>query len=203
MGYYGIYDSGCVLWLQKQVLLMEVTLCNGGSMTIGSWNDGTSISTGASFTPKPPLAPSIIVHAHGFNEHSTKRKRVKEPDASLLTHVRGKPYFDDGNIVLSVKNTHFRVYRATVAFWRLYLQSFGQLPQPSKGEILVDGHPVVELDDSVEDWRTILSTIFLLPHKPSNGCHTNSQRPLRSSMSWITIQGFMNACRTRMKFSPS
>jgi hypothetical protein len=22
MGYYGIYGSGCVLWLQKQVLLM-------------------------------------------------------------------------------------------------------------------------------------------------------------------------------------
>ncbi|KIM76197.1 hypothetical protein PILCRDRAFT_652388 [Piloderma croceum F 1598] len=92
-------------------------------------------------------------------EHSSaKRKRVEEPDASLPT--RDKPYFDDGNIILAVKNSHFRVYRGVLATLSPVFSDMFALPQPTKGEILVDGCPVIQLDDSVEDWRTILSAIF-------------------------------------------
>jgi BTB/POZ domain len=91
-------------------------------------------------------------------EHSAKRKRVKEPDSSLPT--RDKPYFDDGNIILAVKNSHFRVYRGVLATLSPVFSDMFALPQPPKGEILVDGCPVIELDDSAEDWRTLLSAVF-------------------------------------------
>src|SRR5882724_4350292 len=84
------------------------------------------------------------------SQPSAKRKRLDEAKVSMPE--KGIPYFDDGNIIFAVKDTLFRVYRGPLP---------DDMPQPpGKGDILVDGCPVVELDGSVEDWHTILDAIF-------------------------------------------
>jgi hypothetical protein len=92
------------------------------------------------------------------SQPSAKRKRSDESKVSMPE--KGMPYFDDGNIILAVKNTHFRVYRGFLATLSPVFRDMFALFQPPKGDILVDGCPVVELDDLIEDWHTILNAIF-------------------------------------------
>jgi hypothetical protein len=90
---------------------------------------------------------------------SAKRKRTANTQ-EMPVITRGDVYFEDGNIILAVQQTHFRVYRGVLSVLSPTLaEKFTKL-QGCKAEMLVDGCPVLELDDLAEDWCTLLKAIF-------------------------------------------
>jgi len=87
-------------------------------------------------------------------------KKLPEDEIEAAPFTRGEPYFDDGNIILTVERTHFRVYRGVLAALSPVFADMFAMAQPSTDETLVDGCPVIELDDSVEDWEILLEAYF-------------------------------------------
>jgi hypothetical protein len=92
-----------------------------------------------------------------------KRKRLHDSEEQpVQTPIRGQPYIDEGNVILAVENTHFRVYYGVLAAMS---SVFANMSSVSKSESpieqsLIDGCPVIELDDSATDWGHVLRNIF-------------------------------------------
>lgn len=82
-------------------------------------------------------------------------------------------WFDDGNVILAVKDTLFKVYRGVLAKASPVFHDMFTMPQPPDAEIM-DGCPLIRLEDAVEDMENFLKVLFngLLCVYPSP-----SQRP--------------------------
>jgi hypothetical protein len=94
-------------------------------------------------------------------EHSQplkKRPRVKSASGEPLPQPkRLTPWFDDGNIVLKVELSQFRVYRGFLSSHSVIFKDMFALARPC-GEEDVEGCPVVLLD-SAQDVRIILEVL--------------------------------------------
>ncbi|TCD63776.1 hypothetical protein EIP91_004959 [Steccherinum ochraceum] len=94
---------------------------------------------------------------------SLKRQRVDDDNgASDIDHGQTRHpdlWFEDGNVILSVKDTFFRVYRGILANASPVFRDLFTVPQPPDGETM-DGCPVIRLQDPKEDMENFLKVLF-------------------------------------------
>ncbi|CAA7266000.1 unnamed protein product [Cyclocybe aegerita] len=99
----------------------------------------------------------------------TKRKRTDSGDGDASkddnpTVTRSAEYWlEDGNIILQAENTQYRVHRSILSRQSTVFADMFSLPQPPEfgpGESLVDGCPVVHLQDSAEDVGNLLDLLY-------------------------------------------
>ena len=86
-------------------------------------------------------------------------------DNSRTRHRRGAVYFDDGDIVLSVKDEkgHLVFYRVDTKFLSRHSPVFAgmfELPTPEGVNEEHDGVPVVHLEDNQKALEDLLSFIY-------------------------------------------
>ncbi|KAJ7175358.1 hypothetical protein C8R46DRAFT_1188832 [Mycena filopes] len=88
-----------------------------------------------------------------------KRRRTDASDASPL--VRSEDYwFDDGNIILQVETTQFRLVKSILSMHSSVFRDMFTMPLP-KDEPRTENCPVVVLSgDTVQDWVLFLGVLF-------------------------------------------
>jgi len=91
---------------------------------------------------------------------SAKRKRLTHEVQPVQAPTRGKPYFNNGNIILAVENTHFRIPYGVLAVASPIFANLSSASESPTEQVLHDGCPVIELDDSAEEWGHVLWYIF-------------------------------------------
>jgi hypothetical protein len=70
-------------------------------------------------------------------------------------------WFDDGNVVLQVESTLFRVHRSILSMHSEVFQGMFSVPQPAAVDgDLVDNCPVVQLPDRAVDWTHVLKAFY-------------------------------------------
>lgn len=80
-------------------------------------------------------------------------------DLTIVLQNDTQVYFDDGNIVLVVGVTCFRVHRSLLAKYSPIFRDMFSLPQPEDQETY-DGVPMVELQDDPDILRALLRVIY-------------------------------------------
>lgn len=79
---------------------------------------------------------------------------------SVTDLVRSEIWLEDGNVVLQAEGTQFKVYRGILSLNSPVFKDMFSLPQPTSGEELVEGCPVVHLSDSAADVTYVLQAFF-------------------------------------------
>src|ERR1700734_3586787 len=70
-------------------------------------------------------------------------------------------WFDDGNVVLQVESTLFRVHRSILSMHSEVFRGMFSVPQPVAVDgDLVDNCPVVQLPDRAVDWTHVLKAFY-------------------------------------------
>ncbi|KAH8099867.1 hypothetical protein BXZ70DRAFT_1008842 [Cristinia sonorae] len=69
-------------------------------------------------------------------------------------------WFNDGNLILAVRGTLFRIYRGILCDTSSVFQDMFALPQPRDNVEMMYGCPVVYLDDPVEDMVNFLKVLY-------------------------------------------
>jgi hypothetical protein len=70
-------------------------------------------------------------------------------------------WFPDGNVVLQVESTLFRVHRSILSMHSEVFQGMFSVPQPVAVDWdLVDNCPVVQLLDRAVDWTHVLKAFY-------------------------------------------
>lgn len=86
---------------------------------------------------------------------------MQNPD--IITQVtRGKPWFNDGNIILEVEASQYKIYGGILALHSTIFQDMMTITKPpiSDASAIVDGCPVVKLADRMSDWEHVLAALF-------------------------------------------
>lgn len=68
-------------------------------------------------------------------------------------------YFTDGSIVVRIGQTTFKVHSSILGLHSEIFKDMADMPQPTDGE-LVDGCPVVDLQDDVKEFTDTLKAIY-------------------------------------------
>ncbi|KAF7299338.1 BTB domain-containing protein [Mycena indigotica] len=94
------------------------------------------------------------------SEPPLKRQRTDDENQCSVI-LRSKDFwFDDGNVILQVQSTQFRLSKSVLAMHSPVFRDMFSLPLPPE-EPLVEGCPVVVLfGDTSEDWEYLLRAIF-------------------------------------------
>ncbi|KAF7365478.1 BTB domain-containing protein [Mycena venus] len=103
----------------------------------------------------------------------TKRRRTDDPDPPESPLVRSTEYwFDDGNIILQVESTQFRLTKGMLSMHSNVFRDMFMIPLPPD-QPTIENCPVVTLSgDTPEDWNHLLGVMFprsLLQGKPTAG----------------------------------
>ncbi|TFY65310.1 hypothetical protein EVJ58_g2044 [Rhodofomes roseus] len=85
----------------------------------------------------------------------TKRRRFGGPS---VPHLSTPFWFGDGDIVLEIEQHRFKVHRTRLQCSEIFSDMLA-IPQPEDAEA-VDGCPLVQLADSVQDWQVALKWIY-------------------------------------------
>jgi len=94
---------------------------------------------------------------------SLKRQRTEEPipEQQQQTLKHSEYWFNDGNVILQVENTQFRVHRGMLAYHSVIFKDMFEIPQPENhNEPQVEGCQVVPLYDSLEDVEIMISIFY-------------------------------------------
>ncbi|KAJ7759194.1 hypothetical protein B0H16DRAFT_1689134 [Mycena metata] len=83
-------------------------------------------------------------------------KRQRTDDASV---TRSDIWYSDGGVVLQAQNTQFRVHWSLLAQSSSFFRDMQTLPQPPD-QPSAEGCPIVELQDSAEDVKQLLTTLY-------------------------------------------
>ncbi|KAJ7442462.1 hypothetical protein FB451DRAFT_1057514 [Mycena latifolia] len=73
--------------------------------------------------------------------------------------TRSEIWHPDGSVVLQVGNTQFRVHWSVLSRHSSFFRDLQRLPQPPE-QPSIEGCPVVELSDRVEDVKRVLETLY-------------------------------------------
>ncbi|KAF8959128.1 hypothetical protein BDZ97DRAFT_1667567 [Flammula alnicola] len=96
-------------------------------------------------TEAPPAKRARMDHSHEIGENDVV--------------IRSKFWFDDGNVILQVDNTQFRVHRSVLSRHSNVFCDMFNLPQP-EDERSPETCPVVPLYDTVEQVTHIISFLY-------------------------------------------
>ncbi|KAF8170315.1 hypothetical protein K438DRAFT_1614267 [Mycena galopus ATCC 62051] len=73
--------------------------------------------------------------------------------------TRSDIWYKDGSVVLQAGNTQFRVHWGVLSQHSSFFRDLEGLPQPSD-QSTIEGCPIVELHDAVEDVKCVLTTLY-------------------------------------------
>ncbi|KAH6911815.1 hypothetical protein BKA70DRAFT_1099308 [Coprinopsis sp. MPI-PUGE-AT-0042] len=92
---------------------------------------------------------------------ATKRQR-KDSDAPVSAVTRSaKFWFEDGNLVLQVEQTQFRVHKSVLARHSPVFRDMSSFSQPpEEDEPMVEGCPIVYLSDSAQQWELLIGVLY-------------------------------------------
>jgi hypothetical protein len=92
-----------------------------------------------------------------------KRRRTEErQDAasstagSTVAVTRSDIWMEDGSVVLQAENTQFKVHRGLLARVSTIFSDVFSIPQPPEGNEVVEGCPLVHLQDTAEDVQFLM-----------------------------------------------
>lgn len=88
---------------------------------------------------------------------SPPAKRQRTEDAPI---TRSDIWFTDGSVVLQAQNTQFRVHWGVLTQNSSFFRDMQALPQGNIDQPTVDGCPLVELHDAVEDVKHLLTILY-------------------------------------------
>lgn len=90
-----------------------------------------------------------------------KRRRTDDADAPEIPLLRSTEYwFDDGNIILQVESTQFRLTKSMLSMHSTVFRDMFMMPLPAD-EPTVENCPVVVLSgDSPQDWIHLLGAMY-------------------------------------------
>jgi hypothetical protein len=88
---------------------------------------------------------------------SPPAKRQRTEDAPI---TRSDIWFTDGSVVLQAQNTQFRVHWGVLTQNSSFFRDMQALPQGNVEQPTVEGCPLVELHDDVEDVKHLLTTLY-------------------------------------------
>ncbi|KAJ7725335.1 hypothetical protein B0H16DRAFT_1895124 [Mycena metata] len=96
-----------------------------------------------------------------MDEPRLKRRRTDDSDVIRTPITRSAEYwFDDGNIILQVESTQFRLTKSMLSMHSSVFRDMFLLPLPSD-EAMVEGCAVVILHgDTAQDWNHLLSAMY-------------------------------------------
>ncbi|KAJ6584635.1 hypothetical protein B0H19DRAFT_1227316 [Mycena capillaripes] len=91
----------------------------------------------------------------------TKRRRTDNVNAAEPQFLRSPEFwFDDGNIILQVESTQFRLAKSVLSMHSSVFCDMFMMPLPAN-EPTVEGCPVVILSgDTVQDWVHLLGAMY-------------------------------------------
>ena len=82
----------------------------------------------------------------------------------FVQHERANIWFQDGSVILVTATHLFKVYRGILAQHSSVFQTIFSLPQPDPEDMrpgeLLEGVPVIELDDDWKDLQNFLALCF-------------------------------------------
>ena len=90
-----------------------------------------------------------------------KRARTSDSDSSDFTKSPDF-WFPDGSVVIQAHTTQFRVHMSILSLHSTVFRDMFEIPQPENGEPSVEGCPLVQVSDSVEDFTVMLSAMYKL-----------------------------------------
>lgn len=88
-----------------------------------------------------------------------KRPRTDCQEPEEPSYVRGKVWFEDGNVVLVAEGTAFCVYKGVLIKDSEIFRDMFTMPQPGDAEKW-EGCPVVQLSDTKQDLTRFLLALF-------------------------------------------
>ncbi|KAJ7686492.1 hypothetical protein B0H17DRAFT_1136823 [Mycena rosella] len=87
---------------------------------------------------------------------SPPAKHQRTDNASI---TRSEIWHRDGSVVLQADDVQFRVHWSVLALHSSFFRDMQELPQPSD-QPSVDGCPIIELQDAVEDVKYLLEVLY-------------------------------------------
>ncbi|KAJ3548717.1 hypothetical protein NMY22_g1157 [Coprinellus aureogranulatus] len=88
-------------------------------------------------------------------------EEVHNADSSNETPItRSDIWLEDGSIVIQAEQTQFKVHRGLLARVSPIFADVFSVPQPAQGDLMVEGCPVLHLQDSARDITHLLSTLY-------------------------------------------
>ena len=127
----------------------------------------------AASNESPLLSPFDLPVRPAMDEDPT-RKRTRSDNLELTQPTTGLDrvtnatrdsdyWFDDGNLILVSRGVAFRVYKGLLGEHSAIFRSMFHIAQAAPApEDLVEGCPVIPLDDSPDDLRELFRLIFPL-----------------------------------------
>ena len=93
---------------------------------------------------------------------SDPAEQVENLDSAVAIITQKKTWFEDGNIVLEVETSRFKVYGGILALHSAIFRDMLAIPKPAvlDASETVDGCPAVRLEDRANDWEYVLAAIF-------------------------------------------
>ncbi|KAH9925695.1 uncharacterized protein BXZ73DRAFT_49926 [Epithele typhae] len=128
--------------------------------------------------PRPRSSQIFTSSAHysASMQSEVRHSPLQEADERPKIQDDEKFYFDDGTIILSVQGVHFRVHTGILAMHSPIFKDMSTLGSASyqAGDIggNLDPCPIVELQDSIHDWRHFLRVIYNMKPLMSIGDET-------------------------------
>ncbi|KAF7296493.1 BTB domain-containing protein [Mycena chlorophos] len=149
-------------------------------------------------TRQPCLLPPRMETASEERPHKRARTQ-REVESSSPIERSAKYWFRDGNIILQVESTQFRLSQGVLAMHSPIFRDMFSLPLPHD-EPLVDKCPIVVLSgDRSEDWTYLLDAMF-----PKE--YLSEQKPTLEQLSGVLrlsqkydIAHFRQGCLRRLK----
>ncbi|KAF7296492.1 hypothetical protein HMN09_01055900 [Mycena chlorophos] len=140
-----------------------------------------------------------MANATQSDERPPKRARALSGFEEGAPAVRSTKYWlDDGNVILQVESTQFRLNKSTLSFYSPVFRDMFSLPLPPD-EPLVENCPVVVLaGDRSEDWLYLLEVMFPPEYRPDKKpTITELAAVLRLSQKY-DIANFRRGCLRRL-----
>ncbi|KAJ7175364.1 hypothetical protein C8R46DRAFT_890768 [Mycena filopes] len=131
------------------------------------------------------------------NAPPAKRRRTETEDEAPL--VRSAEYwFDDGNIILQVEFTQFRLLKSQLSMHSSVFRDMFTVPLPAD-EPTIEGCPVVVLSgDTAQDWAVLLAEMYPSRLAYSTVCAIDLAAILRLSKKY-DLSLFREDCLNRLK----
>ncbi|KAF7299328.1 BTB domain-containing protein [Mycena indigotica] len=137
------------------------------------------------------------------SEPPAKRQRrdmdEDEDDHPLIIHRSNDYWFEDGNVILQVQQTQFRLSKSILSMHSPIFRDMFSLSLP-ENEPLCEGCPVVVLPgDASEDWEHLLGVIFPKDCFAFGDPHVDQVSAILRLSKKYDLAGFRKHCVERLK----
>ncbi|KAH6907596.1 hypothetical protein BKA70DRAFT_360027 [Coprinopsis sp. MPI-PUGE-AT-0042] len=94
-------------------------------------------------------------------QQSSRKRQRRDSQGSVPVIRSTKCWLDDGNLVLQVEQTQFRVHKSVLARHSPVFRDMSSFSQPpEEDEPMVEGCPIVYLSDSAQQWELLIGVLY-------------------------------------------